>query len=65
MDKAAERDHDTSDLLEVMREREKLEDERRKMVDALSQLSKEKRHFEVGLDYSLLLAEGKTADDVA
>lgn len=47
MDKAAERDNDTIDLLNVLREREKLEDERRKMVEAMSQMSKEKRLFEV------------------
>lgn len=46
MNKAAERDHDTSDLLDVLREREKLEDERRQMMEAMGRLSKERRLFE-------------------
>lgn len=48
MDKASDRDNDTSDLLEIMREREKLEDERRRMMDAMGKLDREKRVFEVG-----------------
>lgn len=51
MAKASDRDNDTSDLLEIMREREKLEDERRRMVEAMGKLSKEKRVFEVSLDF--------------
>jgi hypothetical protein len=47
MEKASERENDATDLIGILKEREKLEDERRKMVDAMGRLSKEKRVFEV------------------